>query len=550
MPSPTERPFSSYTQDRLLKLEKRVLTNMPNLDDVYPTVNFSPNRVQKTILKMLVDGVGSGIRSFGVLPGNGVGKTTLLVHLIWSIADGPQNKYWDDVPFIKDWPFRKHLRLVCDAADMKEGTGATWLAIDQFWPKGFYTSSKQGYDYDSAYSLPNGFILSVRTYDQPRKLHESANLGAVFFNEPGEDDSVWKQYGARLRGHGFRALFGTVWNESGYWIEEEIVENPEARYCFGDIHDCCKDHYDDGHMSHREVEATIADYPEDQREARQTGRFKGMTPHVFSITPEVHFFDIDELLKDMPDFFTESTAYAALDPHPLKPWCYIVGRIHSNGNWYIVDEWPKRPYHKIGQDHSGIGEFVATINEMDEANCVRERVIDRKGSAQNIRKEYGSTTVRNQLEDDFGLHFIDGNTNVEGEIGGVSILKTLLRYRTEDPVDTFNHPKIYIARSCWNSCYQLQNCLKKRSIQNPSFYSEDIDQKFFDFPRTLMYLVMAGFRYRPGESKETLHERVMGKNEKDILKLLKKRNASITSGQTWNRNDGGIPATGTIRFGE
>lgn len=471
----------------------------------YPTVLFEPNRVQKAALRMLDEGLKDGIRSYGILPGNGVGKTTLLANLIWNIAAGPQNE-WFDLPFIIHWPYRKELRLVCDAADMKEGTGGVWQAIDMWWPKSQYRSSMQGYDYQAAFNLPRGFTLSIRTYNQPRRLHESVSLGAVFLNEPPDNPGIWQQYGARLRGSGFRAVFGTVWEDSGVWIQEELVENPRARFCFGDIHDCCREHFTDGHMAHNDIMEVIADYPEEIREARRTGIFSGLALNIFKVTPA-----IDCEPEEVPE---DSTAYSALDPHPHKPWVYLVGKIDTDGQWWIIDEWPKTfPYHKTTSDQRGLSEYARMINEMDAGNSVRKRVIDRAGSSQQIRKDYGSTTVRQDLLEKHRLRFEDGNRNVndDGEdIGGITIVRTLIQ-----------DGRLHISRNCRNLRYQLENLKRKRNEKGEP--TPKIDDKLLDFPRALMYLVMAGFRHKEMPTTEETNRARMTAHERELVKIRRER---------------------------
>jgi len=509
--------LKSLSNDDLQAMLARLKRHAPKMEGVYPSVAFVPNRVQKNCLKLMSDGISQGCRSFGLLPGNGVGKTTLLANIIWNIADGSQNVNFD-LPFIQKWPFElKELRLVCDAVDLKEMSGALWQAIDQWWPKNRYKAFKQGYDYNSAYQLPNGFSLSIRTFDQPRRFHESSTLAGVFINEPPDEPTIWQQYGARLRRGGFRALFGTVWEDSAYWIQEEIIENQRAKFCYGDLHDCCKDCYPDGHLSHKEIEEVVADYPVEVREARKTGIFTGIQAKVFNIVPEVHFVDDDLIPKEL-------TYYSSLDPHPLRPWVYNIGGVDAEGNWWIVDEWPNEPYHKIKSDHRGITEFASIIKDMDSKWNVNRRVIDRKASAANIRRDYGSTTLRNQLDDEHGLRFDDGNVHVEGEDGGITIMKTLLRYDPMKPIDYRNRPHIFISRRCWNTCYQLQNISKKKDSSGR--YTEELDDKFLDFPRNLMYMVMAGFKFKAGISDATKSEVGRSAHERRVLKLLNKRRQS------------------------
>lgn len=476
-----------------------------------PTVTFVPNRVQKKILKLLDEGIKEGCRSYGIIPANGVGKSCLLVNLIWNIAAGPQNKYFD-LPFIQKWPFRKELRIICNALEVKEGTGSLWKAFRDWWPRGEYRCQKQGFDYDALYELPNGFTLSIRTFNQPWAAHESDTLGAVFESEAPEEPNIWRQYGARLRGEGFRSLWSTIWRTGQLWVQEEILENPNARHCFGDIHECCRDCFPDGHMSHEAIEAVIADYNEDEREARRSGLLGSITSKVFLIKPTAHFYDHED-----PE---DLTAYSSLDPHPHKPWVYLTGGLDTHGDWWILDEWPHELYHKIKSDHRGIAEYAKIIKDNDARWQVVDRVIDRAGSGQQIRREYGSTTVREELDGFHKIRFRDGNRRVQddgGDIGGITIVKSLLRH---DPEQGY-HAKLHIASRCKNLRYQLQHLCKKRDASGQ--LTGDLDDEFLDFPRALMYLVMAGFKHRTGISADDTMRNKQDARERELNRIVRQR---------------------------
>ena len=122
-------------------------------------------------------------RQFGSFWGNGCGKTWFLVVLTGNIVWGPQNP-WFDYRLFKEWPFAKHIRWVVDAPELKE-TGEIWRAINRWWPRHKFKESKDGYDYYSTFIFlddagnENGFTLSVRTNDQPLRLHESDDVGCV-----------------------------------------------------------------------------------------------------------------------------------------------------------------------------------------------------------------------------------------------------------------------------------------------------------------------------------------------------------------------------------
>jgi hypothetical protein len=507
---PTDIDLSSKSTAELQEMLRAVQPQYETAARKSPVSFFRPNAVQKRINLMLEEGIKAGCRSFGILPGNGIGKSTDMAHLIWNIANHGCSPYWKSLDFVRHWPFRPELRITCNALEIKEETGALWKAIYNSWPHGQFSSEKQGFDYEALFRLPNGFTLSIRTFNQPWAAHESDTLGALFMSEAPEEPTIWRQYGPRLRGSGFRSLWSTIWRSGQLWVQEEIVDNPLARHCFGDIEECCRDHYPDGHMSHAEVEAVIADYVDDEREARRTGKFAGLTQHIFKVPEDIDFDD-----EDQPEHLS---GFGSLDPHPVKPWVYLIGGLDEIQDWWILDEWPHGDYLKINRDDRGIDEYASIISGLDSQWGTLKRVIDRAGANQQIRRsDYGSTTVRQEL-DGRRIRFEDGNRHIQDagkDVGGITFVKTLLQ-----------NNKLHIHRRCANTKKHLVNLSRKKD----SFgrLTDEIDDKFLDYVRNLMYLVMAGFKYRPMASAEQVRTSRLTAHERELLRIKRKRDQLMT----------------------
>ena len=427
-----------------------------------------------------------------------------LVVLTGNIVWGPQNP-WFDYRLFREWPFSKHIRWVVDAPELKE-TGELWRAINRWWPRHKFKESKDGYDYYSTFRFfddagnDNGFTLSIRTNDQPLRLHESDDVGCVLFNEP-PVRPVYHAYPARFRHGGFRLICGTLVMESP-WISEEVIDNPEAVWEMADAEENCEEHarLDTqnglcvGHLTHESIQRRIAEYPEEEREARATGKPVHLQGSVFQVEPLVHFVQRAAIPKDL-------TTYLVVDPHPNRPWAIVVGGVDALDTWYVVDEWPKphdfdgKPYHRIIADRRGVEDYAKIIKGLDDKWGVAQNIIDGKFANSPFRTLSMSTTLRDQLLM-MGLWFFDGNPNVEGDGGGIRKLQQLLRYDTKRQVDFTNRPRFFIASDLENCKTGLRNLTRKKRPDGDG-YREALEDKFLDFPRCMMYLVMHRAAYSP-----------------------------------------------------
>lgn len=285
---------------------------------------FVPNGKCEEFIKK----VGSG-ENFIILfsAANGVGKTTtsanIVAHILW--GKDSENPYFD-LPLFKDFPFPKRGRIISDPTNIEKNLIPT---LKEWFPEGRYTTSKAGKHYDSVWTTDTGFEFDIMSYEQDVKEFESATIGWVWFDEPAPEP-IFKATVARLRKGGIIFISETPLYAA--WLYDHIIANPDKElaakgqrvYVEADVESSCKQHGIRGHLEHSQIEKMIAEYTEEEKQARIYGkfqhliglRFKAFSRNVHVIRP----FEVD------PRRFC---VYHALDTHP---------RVNDAGTWIAVDE--------------------------------------------------------------------------------------------------------------------------------------------------------------------------------------------------------------------
>lgn len=479
--------------------------------EVIPIVFFKPNPPQYRLAKVIGESYDYESKlqkhtQFGAFWGNGTGKSYGLMAIIANIIWGPQNEFFG-FPLFKQWPFKKHIRLVVTADELKAG-GEFLTAIETWWPKHRYKAEKLGLDYLSSFEFMDDggnkleWRMTVRTMDQDPKLHESAGLGMVGFVEP-PPRHLYNAYPARFREGGFRVVCGTLLFESS-WMTEAFENNPLAWHEFASDEENCSTcaslmtpHGElKGYLSHEAIQQRAADYSEEERATRRTGKPIHLRGSYFEVTPEIHFVPRSSLP-------VETTNYLVVDPHPNRPWAVVVGAINGAGDYYILDEWPTlgdfsgKPYHHIESDKRGLDDYAAILRGLAEKWSVVENIIDGKFANSPLRVLSSTTTLRDQLIE-LGLFFADGNPQVVEDGGGIRRMQQLLGWNKDKPMDALNRPHFYIADDLHNCKLSIRNLRRKKSKSPDGFiYRDAPDEVFLDFSRCMMYLVMHRAAYSP-----------------------------------------------------
>lgn len=284
---------------------------------------------------------------------NGVGKTAMASNILANLMFPTQNP-WFRAKLFHDFPFLKRGRIITDAALVEKNV----VNELKFWfPKGKYTTSKGGKHFESQWKTDTGWNFDVMTYDQDPKQFEGVTLGWAWFDEP-PPEAILKATIARMRRGGIIMITATPISGSAHLydmfseesLEVEIVlregEEPvkvkrSVHTQTSDVESACKTHGVRGHLNHEDIERMIAEYPEDERQARVYGKFQHLVGLVFKQwNREVH------VVKPFNITMRDFTVYEYLDPHPRNPDAVMWIAVDRLGRKFVIDELYVNPDDK------------------------------------------------------------------------------------------------------------------------------------------------------------------------------------------------------------
>ena len=294
-----------------------------------------------------IDAFASG-ENFIVLfsAANGVGKTAtcanLLAHLFWPTGENE----WFKGPLFKEWPFLKRGRIVSGPTNVDKNIIPE---LKDWFPAGKYRTGKGNKKFESLWKTDTGWDFDIMTYEQDIKEFESVTLGWLWFDEP-PPEAIFKACVSRLRRGGIIFIGATPLAGSAYMydafatgkyeVEMKSSENGalmkyqrKVAYIEADIESACREHGVRGHLRHQDIENMIAEYSEDEKQARIYGKFQHLVGMVFKkFNRKIHV--MPPVNVDMRNF----CVYEYLDPHPRTPDAIMWVAVDKNGTKYVVDE--------------------------------------------------------------------------------------------------------------------------------------------------------------------------------------------------------------------
>ena len=264
---------------------------------------------------------------------NGVGKTAagsaMLAHLLF----GPSGNKYFDLPLFNDFPYPKRGRIVSDPTTV---TQTLIPELKKWFPSDRYKPTKSGKNYEYNWRTDTGHKFEVMTYEQSTKEFESATLGWAWFDEP-PPLAIFKATVARMRKGGIIFITATPLMGSA-WMYDHIMtykgdKQGQRDFVYADVEDNCIDHGIRGILKHEDIERMIAEYDEDDKQARIHGKFQHLTGIIFkNFDRKVHIIKPFHITKK--DFIVVE----ALDPHPRNPDAVMWVATDKNGTKFIIDE--------------------------------------------------------------------------------------------------------------------------------------------------------------------------------------------------------------------
>lgn len=539
-----------------IELAKKSLAIYQRRDPVRFTV---PNFFQQRLFYAVREPKPESLTVVLALKPNRVGGSFGLMNILSAIIYGSENPMFQGYPFGKDWPFLKSFRLFSTAENLGD-VGALQLAMRAVFPVGKYTQGRGvGKAYNSALTTTGEWTGDMFSYGQDALAVAGANKGLILMSEP-PPRPVFTEAITRLSGNGM-LIVECVQMDLAPWLEEmadesagramrlrlhrliagtqqyEAVDDPlpdalrygtlkldgkavgEIRVVRGDVEDACREH-SNGHMAHSAIEAMVAAWPAEEREARRRGTPMKLSGRIYPNWGE------ENELHEIPAWHQEQwdagnvRVFHVNDPHDQKPYAVAWFAVYPNDDVICFQEWP--PFDFAACKNSPVTEleeYRAILLGLDDAvgREVDGHLMDKlfgntpgKGTSRTLRKMFARPCRQclrhvGRLEyedlDERSQAYLDAERNCPHRIvytegvtfpGSVSEGHTLVRDLLGLPGKT--RPKIMaLAPFTPNFCRGMRRYAWKENS------SEEPELRDKDFPDLIRNLVLKGWHVYPRE---------------------------------------------------
>jgi len=493
-----------------------------------------------------------------ILPAaNSITKSASTINILGNLIWGPQNLRWYNGPrFELPWTSPKKFWYISRRATLEEficgSDSTTENEISKWFPQGRYTFSKSGREFNSRFISDTGWVGSFKTYDQETNQFESDKIGVAVFDEP-PPEAVYNAVLARMTVGSPIVIMPMTPLTYSAWIKDRLIDgagpNSPVEVFYGDIEENCQEHGVRGRLSHKRIEELIAQYDEDEREARAHGLFAHLSGLVYkSIHPEVNRHQIPARefnqtisATEFADGKTNYKIFCVCDPHDSKP--PIIGwfAVDRWGTIWAVDEFPSerhntefKPFYdyKPGQWRLTIEQTCEWIKKIEERNGWNGKLITRVMDPNFGRKPEQTVgrTIAQHYRDcgsklKYPLHF---TTDVLDDIDtGHQVVREFLAINPD------NQTRLKIGHFCSNIWFSMTHYMRK--VQSASSLeangpTELVQVKFKDGADLVRY--MSVYFRKPGkprpEEKEIrtlddMVERQLERNRKRAAAMARPR---------------------------
>lgn len=378
--------------------------------------------------------------------GNGTSKTSTGVNIMAHIIYGPSGNKYFDFPLFNKFPYPKRGRIASDPTTIQQ---VIIPELKKWFPKGRYTSSKAGKNFEHVWQTDTGFKFDLMTYEQDVEEFESATLGVAWFDEP-PSLAIFKATVARMRRGGI--IFITATPLTGAWMYDHIITKNKGDftpfhkwqrqrdYIYIDVEDNCKQHGVNGYLEHPAIERMIAEYDEEDKQARVHGRFHHLLGLVFKMFDrKIHVIKPFRITKR--DF----VVVQALDPHPRVQDAVSWIAIDRKGTKFIIDElWIK----------AKTSELAHRINKKDDLYRIELHLIDPIAFNEDKHQDNpAEQTLAAQLYNDYDL---DYRVATKDRVRADRRIKDALDYQQVGK-EIIVAPELYVFDTCTGHIFEFEH---------------------------------------------------------------------------------------------
>lgn len=454
-------------QAKALQLARQV---RQQLDDE-PIRLFTPHGGQAEFLKQIEGGfiVISGA-------GNGWGKSELMAAIFAAAM-------WPDLAppcfgtVFQNWQHPKRARIYSKPAEL-EDIGSLQTAISRWFPKGRYSKANGKYRYPSVYYADSGWILDLFSYERHESEAAGPNIGLQGFNEP-PPEPLWKEAVARSRAGGyilggFTSLLDNVWVVDGILNK---ADGKDIRVRYGSSCENCKQHGINGNLEHDKIMQVLAQFDQDEREARFTGKPLTLSGRIYKA------FDRNVHVAKEPIVPPGSgvTHFMVVDPAIGKPLACLWAFVGPDGVVNIYDEHPETTFQGAKDSNNDVEWYANLFRAREQGRVIHTRILDRHFG--NSRRTLGGKTLKQEFAEK-GIEFVDSyamDPAAEVETG-IMAVKGYLNYDKSKKIDPLNCPRIIVSPTCHNTIAAFERWGRNPETGKPM-------EEYKDFMDDVRYLV-------------------------------------------------------------
>ena len=380
---------------------------------------------------------------------NGVGKTALASNIIANLCWQGNNK-WFRGGLFKDWEYLKRGRIITES-DLVEKNVVNELK--QWLPRTRYITKKAGKHFESRWFTDTGWDWDIMTYDQDPMQFEGVTLGWAWFDEP-PPDVLLKATISRMRKGGIIIITATPISGSAHLYdlfakgevettvqlregEEPVKVKRRIFHLTADVESVCKEHGIRGHLEHQHIAQMVAEYPEDERQARVYGKFQHLVGLVYKQwNREVH------VIKPFALNPRDYVVYHSLDPHPRNPDAGVWIAVDKNGTKFVVDEYY--------ENADTVADMTYKLNQID--SNYRMHDVQWIDPSAKIEDQHQERSLSDLLADN-GRHYIEGSKNRQASNARIG---EALNY-VEINGNMQKPPELYVFETCKRTIYEIEH---------------------------------------------------------------------------------------------
>lgn len=344
------------------------------------------------------------------------------------------------------------------------------IPMMQEWiPLSWYRGGSWSNAYDPRYHLlhgKDGSLIDILTYDQDASVAESVNLHGAWMDEEAPE-KIYSGTVARIMStKGFIVLTVTplysmswalrIWRAAGTPTVDVfrlgIVDNP--------------------HLPQEYIKDLVAQWPENERAARENGDFLEFSGLVYKeLDDHIH------LLNDWKAPTTYCPVVCSVDPHPRKPTVVTWAMVTPGESLVFFDEL---------EIAGSARDIVRAIKEKESRHVypTQMRLIDPAANKQ-VSGIGSALTTLGEFEN-AGMGF----TLADNSEAGYNVVHEYLAYDKSRSIDNFNHPRLFFTDrvpKTWQGMKELLwDEFRFKDMHDPKERVKDYKK---DFPDCVRYTV-------------------------------------------------------------